>query len=360
VSLKELIARIVAVDGPMPLDRYMALCLTHPDFGYYAKGRAIGADGDFTTAPEISQMFGELTGAWIAAAWRAAGAPDPFYLVELGPGRGVLYADMLRVLKHDPECLRAAQGVLVEASPALTAAQRQRLATSPIPIAWLEAIDAIPKDAPWFLVANEFFDALPVRHLVKGARGWHERCVGLENGALAWGLAPDLASPELVPGLLRDLPRGSVIEIAPARAAAFRDVAAHIAARGGAALIVDYGYVGPLAGETLQALSKQSYADPLAAPGEADLTAHVDFGELKAAAETSAVEVWGPVNQGAFLKSLGIEARAAQLKARATATQASAIDAALTRLTHGNAMGGLFKAMAVCQKNAPPPPGFAA
>jgi NADH dehydrogenase [ubiquinone] 1 alpha subcomplex assembly factor 7 len=356
VSLKDLIVRMIAVDGPMPLDRYMSLCLTHPQHGYYMQGQAIGAEGDFTTAPEISQMFGELVGAWIAAMWRACGSPDPFYLVELGPGRGVLYADMLRVLQRDPECFAAARGVLVEASPALTREQQHRLAAPKMSLTWTVGVDGVAVDAPWLVVANEFFDALPVRQLVKGPRGWHERCVGAADGTLVWGLKPDMVSPELVSPALRDAAQGAVVEIAPAREMVMRQIARHIAARGGAALIVDYGYEGPQTGETLQALARHRFAGPLDAPGDADLTAHVDF---RALAETSRpLTAWGPVNQGAFLQRLGIEERAARLKKAATERQAADIDAALTRLTHGSAMGDLFKVLAVCQKDVSPPPGF--
>jgi NADH dehydrogenase [ubiquinone] 1 alpha subcomplex assembly factor 7 len=342
----------------MPLDRYMALCLSHPDLGYYNKGEPVGARGAFITAPEISQMFGELIGAWCHAMWAAIGAPGKFYWVELGPGRGTLFADMLRIARLDPAFLRAGHGLLVDASPLLQQSQRSRLKDSPIPIQWAETPEEIPSDAPLIIVANEFFDALPIRQAVKGQRAWHERMVGLRTleQSLAFGLSPQILNDALIPAPLRSAPEGAVVEFSPARDAAMRTLANRIQSQCGAALIVDYGYEGPKLGDTFQAMRAHGYADPLEAPGDADLTAHVDFAALRAAAQ--GVSILGPVGQGRFLDGLGLPQRAAKLKAVATPAQAAEIEAAARRLTHPEAMGDLFKAFAICQENAGTPPGF--
>lgn len=342
----------------MPLDRYMSLCLGHPEHGYYMKGEPIGADGAFTTAPEISQMFGELIGAWCHAIWSAMGAPDKFHLVELGPGRGTLYADMLRVAKLDPAFQSASRGVLVESSPVLQETQRIRLKDSSIPIVWLERLDEAPADAPLIVVANEFFDALPIRQAVKRARGWHERMVGVSPGSqeLTFGLSPHILNAALIPETLHAAPEGSIVEFAPARDLAMRTIAARIRAQGGAALIVDYGFEGPKCGDTFQAMQAHAFANPLENPGEADLTAHVHFAALKISAQGLAA--FGPVSQGQFLTRLGLPQRAARLKAGADDRRRQEIDAAVHRLTHPDAMGDLFKALAICHENAGPPPGF--
>ncbi len=329
--------------APMSVAAYMARCNAQ----YYATRDPLGAAGDFTTAPEISQMFGELLGAWLADRWRSAGAPAAARLVELGPGRGTLMADMRRSL--------AAAGwqppvAFVETSPALRAAQAARHPAA----AWFDALDAVPDDGPLFLVANEFFDALPVRQLVRTERGWRERMVAATGDGLMFAAAPAAAAP-LVPPPLAAAALGSVVELSPVSGTIAAEIGARLRAQGGAALIVDYGYAGPAVGDTLQAVRGHAPADPLATPGEADLTAHVDFAALAAAAGVAA---WGPVGQGEFLRSLGIDARAAALKRRATPVQAEAIDAAVARLTEGQAMGILFKVMALTP-GGDCPPGFA-
>lgn len=356
MSLAPLIRRMIAADGPLPLDKYMSLCLGHPEHGYYMKGEPVGARGAFTTAPEVSQMFGELIGAWCHAMWSGTGAPSKFYWVELGPGRGTLFADMLRIAQLDPAFQNAAHAVLVETSPKLQQAQRSRLADSRIPIRWVESVDELSADAPVIVVANEFFDALPVRQAIKGARGWHERVIGEIDGALALGAAPALLNEALIQEPLRDAPQGSVVEFAPARDAATTALARRISTQGGAALIVDYGYEGPKPGETFQAMRAHAFANPLDNPGDADLTAYVDFAALKRAA--TGLPVFGPIGQGEFLSRLGLHERAARLKAKAQPAQAAEIEAAAHRLTHPDAMGDLFKALAICQENAGPPPGF--
>ncbi len=329
--------------APLTVAAFMARCNAH----YYATRDPLGAAGDFTTAPEISQMFGELVGAWLADRWRAAGSPAGARLVELGPGRGTLMTDMLRSIaaaKWSPRL------VFVETSPVLRASQAARHGGA----TWVDALDSVPDDGPLFVVANEFFDALPVRQLVRAPAGWRERVVAGDGARLVFAAGTADAAP-LVPPALAAAAVGTVVELCPAATAIAAEIGARLRAHGGAALVIDYGHAGPVAGDTLQAVRGHAPADPLADPGGADLTAHVDFAALAAAA---GVQAWGPVGQGAFLRALGIDARAARLKARATAAQAAAIDAAVARLTGDAAMGSLFRVMALTAGGAMPP-GFA-
>ncbi len=355
-ALARLLADLIRLDGPIGLDRYMALCTGHPSLGYYATRDPFGSAGDFTTAPEISQMFGEMVGLWAAATWQGLGSPVPLRLIELGPGRGTLVADALRAAGALPGFRAALDLHLVETSPVLRAKQEAALAD--VPARWHERLDTVPEDGPAILLANEFFDALPVKQYRRGPRGWHERLVGLdEAGALRFGLAPD---PE--PSLALDAPEGSMVEVGAAGLTLMGQIARRIAATGGAALVIDYGHAASGFGETLQAVRGHRYADPLAEPGEADLTAHVDFAGLARAARAAGGEAHGPVEQGAFLLDLGIAARAARLAERRP-DQAEAIGAALRRLTEAGTsdapgMGRLFRVLAVTGPRSPPPPGF--
>jgi NADH dehydrogenase [ubiquinone] 1 alpha subcomplex assembly factor 7 len=352
------LADLIRADGPIPVARFMALCLGHPRHGYYLTRDPLGRAGDFVTAPEITQMFGELIGLWCADAWSRMGAPERVALVELGPGRGTLMADALRALKVVP-ALRASLAVhLVETSPALQACQRTALAAAGVPVFWHARLEDVP-DGPSLIVANEFLDALPVTQLVRAADGWHERQVGLDaEGRLAFGLSPACLPDALVPAPLRAAPPGSLIELSPERAAVAREIARRLVAHGGAALIVDYGHTQSSPGDTLQAVKGHAFADPLAEPGEADLTSHVDFAALAAAARAEGAAVHGPVTQGAFLGALGIAVRAARLKAAAPG-QAQDIDAALNRLIAPGAMGSLFKVLAIADPKLGPLAGFA-
>jgi len=355
------LAQLIAQTGPIPLSQYMALALGHPEHGYYITRDPLGARGDFITAPEVSQMFGELLGLWIADTWLAQGAPAPFTFAELGPGRGTLMADALRALRALPACRDAARVHFVETSPVLRAAQKQRVPDA----IWHDRIEDLPQ-GPLFLIANEFFDALPVAQFVRTERGWCERCVTLApestDGAprFVFALSPvPLASDTLLPVAMRDAPLDGIAEISPASQAIAETLAARIAAQGGAALIVDYGHMKSAAGDTLQALRAHAWADPLDAPGEADLTAHVDFEALAAAARRGGAEPHGPVTQAAFLLALGIEARAQALKRRASPAQARDIGLALQRLTAPGQMGSLFKVLALTPPGAPVPAGLA-
>jgi len=353
-ALRVEIERLIAVEGPMTVERYMALCLGHPVYGYYRTRDPLGARGDFTTAPEISQMFGELIGLWAAEVWRAMGEPSPVRLVELGPGRGTLMADALRAARVLPAFRSATAVHLVETSPALRARQEAALAPAGAPVSWHGDLAEVP-DGPAIVVANEFFDALPIRQFVGTERGWCERLVGLSEGGLAFGLAPEPARD--VPLAVRP---GATLEWPAAGVAVMGRLAARLAAQGGAALIIDYGHARSGFGDTLQAVRDHAYADPLADPGEADLTAHVDFALLASAARSAGAAVLGPVPQGDFLRALGIDARAAAIQQRATPVQGEAIDAAVARLTGSGEgqMGELFKVLGLGAPDLPLLPGF--
>ncbi len=346
--LGERLAREIAATGPIPLARYMAECLAH----YYGSRDPLGRAGDFVTAPEVSQVFGELIGLWAAELWMRAGSPPKLRLVELGPGRGTLMADLWRAVTRVPGFHAAASVHLVETSPTL-----RRMQAAQVPQAvWHDRIDEVPDDAPLLLVANEFFDALPIRQFVRTEAGWRERMVAFADGRFFAAAGPLPADP-LIPPSLVAAPPGSVVELAPAAGAVTAEIGARLAAHGGAALIVDYGYAGPATGDTLQAVQAHAFADPFAAPGEADLTAHVDFGALRIAARPATA--WGPIPQGALLTALGIEARTATLAARATSDQAALLRSGTARLTGDDAMGSLFKALALTGGDWPQPAGFA-
>jgi SAM-dependent MidA family methyltransferase len=354
-ALGEEIKRIIAYEGPISVERYMALALYDPRHGYYMKRDPFGEAGDFTTAPEISQMFGELIGLWVASTAQNLPKRGTIRLVELGPGRGTLMADALRALKVVPD-LRARLSVhLVETSPVLRAKQQATLRDSGVPMAWHERHDEVP-EGPAIFIANEFFDALPIRQFVMTERGWRERLVGLDaNGELVFGLAA-----EADPALRHAAPAGALFEISPAGLGTMNALARRLTHDGGAALIVDYGHAHSGLGETLQALRRHAFVDPLAEPGDADLTAHVDLAALARAARTAGASIHGPASQTDFLDALGIAERASRLKQRADARQRTDIDAALARLagTGERDMGMLFKAMAVAHPALPPLPGF--
>jgi len=349
--LAGLLRRRIALEGPIAVAEFMALALGHPTHGYYATRDPLGAAGDFTTAPEVSQIFGELIGLWLADRWQAAGRPAVADLVELGPGRGTLMADALRAARVLPGFREAVAVRLVETSPALRRAQAAAL--SDAAPAWLSSLAELPETdppRPLFLVANEFIDALPVRQFVRTAAGWRERVVALDPAAerFVFGLGPaDPAGVALIdPAVRAAAPEGAVAETRPAALGTMAALARRIAAGGGAALVVDYGHAVPAAGDTLQAVRRHAYADPLDAPGEADLTAHVDFAALAAAAREAGAAVAGPVEQGAFLGALGLHARAEALS-RARPYRAADVAAAAARLAAPDAMGRLFKVLAV-------------
>ena len=333
---------------------FMAECLFHPQHGYYVAGDPLGAGGDFTTAPEISQTFGEMLGLCLAQSWLDQGRPAPFALAELGPGRGTLMADILRAARAVPGFVEAAQLHLVEASPALRARQGEALGAAAAQ--WHAEAATLP-DLPLFLVANEFFDALPIRQFQRAAAGagWHERVVTLGDDdalAFAWSAPAPVAA---LAARLADTAEGDIVELRPAAEVVIAVIAARIGAHGGAALIVDYGDRRSQ-GDTFQAVRGHAPADPLAEPGRADLTAHVDFGALQDAAQ--GVGVTAMTRQGILLERLGITERAQALARRLTGPALESHVAAHRRLTHPDEMGTLFKAVALHAHGAPLPPGF--
>ncbi|QUJ78025.1 SAM-dependent methyltransferase [Sulfitobacter albidus] len=328
----------------------MATCLMHPEHGYYTTRAPFGAEGDFITAPEISQMFGELIGLALAQAWLDQGAPSPVTLAELGPGRGTLMADVLRATARVPGFSDAVQVHLFEGSPRLRAVQAETL--SGHEPTWIDTLDALP-DQPLLLAANEFFDALPIRQFQRDGDLWRERHVGMRDGALAFGLGPAQPQPALT-HRLEDTRDGDLVEDCPGAAPILAPVADRIAQHGGAALIVDYGDWRSL-GDTLQAVQAHESVDPLATPGHADLTAHVDFEALShAGAPCKAGRV---TPQGVFLERLGITARAQSLAQSLSGQALDAHIAAHRRLTHPSEMGNLFKVLAFVPDGAPMLPG---
>ncbi len=352
--LKAKILRLIESTGPIGVAEYMRIALYDPEHGYYMRKDPIGAAGDFVTAPEISQMFGEMMGLFFVQAWEDRGRPARFHLAEIGPGRGTLMADMLRAAKLRPEFLAAAVVSLIEESPALRAIQEKTL--SGARVRWVSGFEEL-SGASLFLVANEFLDALPAHQFVKSNRGWRTRMVAKKGGELVFALSEECEPDSFAPPRLRDAPEGSIWEMGTEAIAAMRTIAGKIADHGGVALVIDYGYSGPALGDTFQAVKAHSFADPLAEPGEADLTFHVDFTALAEAAREAGAYVYGPQTQGAFLSELGIGLRAERLR-RANPERANEIDAALHRLARKDQMGALFKAMAICNPSLPALPGL--
>jgi NADH dehydrogenase [ubiquinone] 1 alpha subcomplex assembly factor 7 len=317
---------------------------------YYAARDPLGASGDFVTAPEISQMFGELVGLWLADIWSRAGRPEPVHYVELGPGRGTLARDALRSAAKTG---LVPQVHFVEASPALRTLQRKALAKAQ----WHEDLTSIPEDAPILLVANEFLDALPVRQLVRAEAGWRERMVIQQDGSFR-PVAGPRPMDAAVPDELRNAGPGTIIETCPGAAAVVDEVARRLVGQGGAALFVDYGHATLRTGSTLQAVRAHRKVDPFADPGEADLTALVDFATLADVARARGARWLGTAEQGAWLRALGLEARAAAL-ARAVPAQVQAIAEARNRLAEPDQMGTLFKVMGLAAAGWPDGAGFA-
>jgi NADH dehydrogenase [ubiquinone] 1 alpha subcomplex assembly factor 7 len=352
MSLAERLKARIRATGPIGVDAFMTACLHDPEHGYYATRPALGEDGDFITAPLVSQMFGELIGLWAAETWRGLGRPAPLRLVEVGPGDGTLIADALRAARLAPDFLAAADLWLVETSAPLAERQRRRLGE--VPARWAETLEAVPGGAPMILIANELLDCLPAAQFVRRPEGWAERVVGLDAaGELAFGLAP----PGRLPAAPTQdaTPPGTLVEVSPAQAAFAAAVARRIARWGGAGLLIDYGGE-PGAGDTLQALKAHRKVAPLASAGEADLTVHADFRAVLAAARAEGAQA-GLLTQGAFLRRLGIEQRAAAL-ARARPDRAEVVARQLARLVDDDQMGRLFKAACLFAQGEPAPPGF--
>lgn len=351
---------LIAVQGPLTVAQFMNAALYHPRYGYYMRRDPLGVAGDFVTAPEISQMFGEIVGAWLADRWLTMNRPGPVALVELGPGRGTLMSDVLRVFRNVPGLYRALSVHLVEISPPLRAIQRRTLAGAQVPVDWHESLDTVP-DQWMLLIANEFFDALPVHQFVRTGGDWRERMIAVEGDRLAFALAP---GPTPALALLRHLghdrkPAGAA-ELSPAGLAIATAIGARIARKGGAALIVDYGDAGRTdPAFTWQAVRDHRHHDPLEAPRSADLSAHVDFGALADAVTTTTAACHGPVGQGGFLTALGLQERVRALSRGADDAAIAKLGLAADRLTGPDQMGELFKVMAVTPAGGDVPPGFA-
>ncbi|WP_225008358.1 class I SAM-dependent methyltransferase [Novosphingobium percolationis] len=343
--LRRVFERLIVNTGPISVAHYMA----ESNARYYDSRDPLGSGGDFVTAPEISQMFGELLGLWLADIWIRAGRPAPAHYVELGPGRGTLARDALQAARRFGLETRPH---FVEGSTALKAAQ---LDLHPDAV-WHADLSTLPTDGPLLIVANEFLDALPVRQLVKAASGWRERMVGLVDGRLA-PIVGDRPMDAAIPADRRDAPEGAILETCPAAAAVLYEVAGRLASQGGAALFIDYGHAEPRLGSSLQAVRAHRMVDPFAAPGEADLTAHVDFSALAPIAQSRGVRWLGTVEQGRFLRLLGIDARADAL-ARAQPDEAAAIATARDRLIGEGQMGALFKVMGLAAAHWPEGAGF--
>jgi SAM-dependent MidA family methyltransferase len=346
MNLRDRLERQIAESGPITVAQYMAACLHDPEGGYYATRPALGPGGDFITAPLISQMFGELIGVWAAAAWELLGRPKTVRLVEMGPGDGTLMSDMLRAGRMAPDFLKAADVWLVEVSGPLRALQAERLGPG---VSWARTLQEVPAGAPMLLIANELLDCLPARQFVRTAIGWAEQVVGLDaKGRLAFGLASTPAG-----GLLPDAGQGSVFEQSAAQAALGAELGRRIAADGGAALLIDYGRAEPGFGDTLQALRRHEKVDPLACPGEADLTVHADFPAVLAAAAAQGAET-AILTQAMFLANMGIGPRAEALL-RARPDRSGSLGRQLHRLVGADEMGELFKAACIHSPGWRPP-----
>jgi len=349
-ALRNFLKKRILTEGPITVADYMADALGHPKYGYYITRDPLGADGDFTTAPEISQMFGEVIGLWLAENWRLMGAPSEFALVELGPGRGTLMADMLRAAKMQSGFMAAATIVLIETSPALRAKQKQALAG--YNVTWGNSISDIPA-LPILLVANEFFDALPVRQLICGDRHWHERLVALddeENLVFTKSPGKSAVAPLLTDDVNKVAKAGDIAEICLAGLTIAQIIGEHLAAHGGLALVIDYGYEESQPGDSLQALQSHEYIDPLATPGLADITTHVDFEALAKAFIDGGAAPASLISQGDFLKALGIETRAKMLSKNMGDAGKASLAGDLNRLIGRGEMGSLFKVLAITSK----------
>lgn len=348
----------IALEGPLTIAQYMDACLSDPEHGYYATRDPFGSGGDFITAPEISQIFGELIGLWSAIVWQQMGSPASVRLIELGPGRGTLMADALRAAKRVPEFLQAAEIHLVETSPVLRQWQREQMVSSGKTPHWHESLDGMPEGAA-ILIANEFLDALPVRQFEQRDGNWFERYVGVSaDGALEYCSASEpLENPEILPQELRDnAVIGDIAEIRPQADMLVDTIATWAQRAPTAALFIDYGHEASAAGDTLQAVKSHEFSNPLSQPGAADLTTHIDFGQLGAQAKANGLKVHGPLPQGKFLLALGLKERCNGLTADVDIATREEIASGANRLADPAQMGELFKVMAFTSKGLIPPP----
>jgi SAM-dependent MidA family methyltransferase len=352
------IAELIEATGPISVADYMALCLFDPQHGYYTTREPFGADGDFVTAPEISQMFGELVAVWLVTAWRSIGAPLPVTVAEAGPGRGTLMRDIIRAAgRIAPDWRTGARFALVEASPRLTAIQRRTLDGVGVALSWHETVDTLP-DQPLLIVGNELLDALPVRQFVFQDGGWHERAIGLDDeGRLVFALKAGSFDASLLPDG-QEPSEGATFEMSPARSAFMQRVCERLAARGGAGIFFDYGHLRTGFRDTFQAVRRHAYEDVLESPGEADLTSHVDFAVLENIAHACGLAT-ATATQGEFLLGMGLVERAGRLGAAEGPERREAIRAAVERLAGPEMMGTLFKVLMLAPRGTvtlPPAP----
>ena len=352
-SLSEIIDMQIRTTGPMSVATYMGLCLTHPTKGYYKTDDPLGAAGDFVTAPEISQMFGEMIGFFFVNLWQQMGSPKEFTLLELGPGRGTLMADILRVACRAEGFRDGLDLRLFETNPALIAEQNARL--EPYGAKWIDGFDKVGP-GPLLVIANEFFDALPIRQFVRDTDGWHERMIGTNNGRRVFGLNPTPIPASAMPEILADAEINAVLEVGLASGEVMNRLASTISTQGGAILAIDYGYARTQTGETLQGVRRHQFADVLDAPGEVDLSAHVDFEALGTVAAKAGLAIQPLASQGQFLSRMGIKERTSALIA-ANPGSADALAAARDRLIGPDQMGTLFKAFCAASPGLQPP-GF--
>ncbi|WP_075289739.1 class I SAM-dependent methyltransferase [Pararhizobium arenae] len=357
--LGEKIKALITASGPISVTDYFSLCLADPQYGYYKTREPFGAAGDFTTAPEISQLFGEMIGIFLVQAWQRHGEPSPVHIAEIGPGRGTMMSDILRVIsKISPALYEAAEFHLIETSERLQKVQSQTLVAHKYKITWHESFDTLP-DGFLLLATNELFDAIPIRQFVKTAQGFRERMVGLDaNGELSFAAGVATIDPELLPQTSREVSPGTIFEVAPARDAVMATLASRIRASGGTAVIIDYGHLATGYGDTLQAVRDHQFDPPLKHPGEADITSHVDFEQLARRAVAEGLQINGLTYQGDFLLGLGLIERASSLGSGKDTITQEGIRMDVERLAGSGEgkMGELFKVLAVSSPAIALPP----
>jgi len=358
LSLAAILHARIAKNGPLSVEAFMQACLSDTASGVYTSRQPIGSAGDFITAPEISQIFGELIGLWAVAVWQSMGEPRAVTVAELGPGRGTLMADALRAWRAVPTFLDAVSVALIETSPVMVEAQRSTLLEARVPVRWHATLDELP-DGPLIVLANEFIDALPIRQFIRSGGAWHERLVANDGrGGFCFTEGDWLSLGDQASDLPDAAPDGSIFEMRPAARTLLRELARRAALAPLAALIIDYGHHETGFGDTLQAVRGHRFVATLADPGSADLSAHVDFADLKRQASALGLKPYGPMLQGEFLLKLGLGKRRSRLLQRATPAQAEAIASGASRLVDPKQMGILFKALALTGADLPPSPPF--
>lgn len=348
--LEKKIRDIIIQTGPVSVADYFAVCLADPEYGYYITKDPFGVAGDFTTAPEISQLFGEMIGIYLVQSWQTQAPDGPIRIIEIGPGRGTLIADALRVMeKIAPTLIEQATIHMVETSPKLSEIQKETLAKYDDKVSWHTSFEDVPSGF-FLLVANELFDAIPLRQFVKTDLGFRERTITVNaSDELVFSVGVAGIDTDLLPSSHKDQPTGTIFEIAPARVNVMTTIATRLAEEGGSALIIDYGYLATGFGDTLQAIHKHEFDPPLANPGKADLTSHVDFEMLLRTAHAAGAHIHGVMHQGDFLVGLGLLQRAGMLGQDKGHETQQDIRSAVERLVGdgpGN-MGELFKVLAI-------------